>query len=155
MIYSLKIRGAIVNKEETKKAFEEYLQDYGSGDFRKALTDHYTEDAVFENTRVKISGRDNIIEWFTRSHALGYTEKLTPYRIMIGNDLVCIELEQEFTAYQDVPNHYVSPLAKGETIITSGVAAIYKMREGKICSVKVYCTMNEYNPQIFKDSHKS
>jgi hypothetical protein len=74
---------------------------------------------------------------------------------MIGEDLVAIELEQGFTAYQDVPNHYVSPLKKGETIKTSGVAAIYKLRGGKICSVRVYCTMNEYNPEVFKDSHKN
>ncbi len=144
-----------MNKIETKKAIEEYLRDYDSGDFHKALTNHYTEDAIFENTRVKISGRKNIIEWFNRSHALGYKENLTPKRIMIGEDLVAIELKQEFTAYQEVTNHYVSPLKKGETIKTSGVAAIYKLRGGRICSVRVYCTMNEYNPEIFKDSQEA
>jgi len=144
-----------VNQEETKKTIEDYLRDYDSGNFHKALTNHYTEDAVFENTRVRISGRDNIIDWFNRSHALGYTEKLTPLRIMIGEDLVAIELEQEFTAYEDVPNHYVSPLKKGEKIKTSGVAAFYKMKDGRISSVKVYCTLNEYNPRIFKGAHNN
>jgi len=140
-----------MNKEETRKAFEEYFRDYDTGDYGMALNKHYTEDAAFENTRVKIVGRDNIIEWFTRSHALGYTEKLVPVNMLIGEDIVAVELEQEFTAYEDVPNHYVVSIDKGETIKTSGVAAFYKMKDGKISSVRVYCTLNEYNPQIFKD----
>ncbi len=140
-----------MNKEGTRKAFEEYFRDYDTGDYRMALNKHYTEDAVFENTRVKIVGRDNIIGWFTRSHALGYTEKLVPVNMLIGEDIVAVELEQEFTAYEDVPNHYVVSIDKGETIKTSGVAAFYKMKDGKISSVRVYCTLNEYNPQIFKD----
>ena len=140
-----------MNKEETRKAFEEYFKDYDTGDYRMALNKHYTEDAVFENTRVKVVGRNNIIEWFTRSHALGYTEKLVPVNMLIGEDIVAVELEQEFTAYEDVPHHYVVSMDKGETIKTSGVAAFYKMKDGKISSVRVYCTLNEYNPQIFKD----
>jgi len=140
-----------MNKEETRKAFEEYFRDYDTGDYRMALNKHYTEDAVFENTRVKIVGRVNIVGWFTRSHALGYTEKLIPVNMLIGEDIVAVELKQEFTAYEDVPNHYVVSIDKGETIKTSGVAAFYKMKDGKISSVRVYCTLNEYNPQIFKD----
>ena len=140
-----------MNKEETKKAIEEYLRDYDTGDFKMALNKHYTEDAVFENTRVKVVGRDNIIEWFTRSHALGYTEKLVPVNVLIGKNSVAVELKQEFTAYEDVPNHYVVPMDKGETVKTSGVAAFYKMKDGKISSVRVYCTLNEYNPKVFKE----
>jgi len=141
-----------MNKEETRKAFEEYFRDYDTGDYRMALNKHYTEDAVFENTRVKVVGRNNIIEWFTRSHALGYTEKLVPVNVLIGKDSVAVELEQEFTAYEDVPNHYVVPMDKGETVKTSGVAAFYKMKDGKISSVRVYCTLNEYNPKVFKEN---
>lgn len=140
-----------MNKEETKKAIEEYLRDYDTGDFKMTLNKHYTEDAVFENTRVKVVGRDNIIEWFTRSHALGYTEKLVPVNVLIGKDSVAVELEQQFTAYEDVPNHYVVPMDKGETVKTSGVSAFYKMKNGKISSIRVYCTLNEYNPKVFKE----
>lgn len=139
-----------MTREETKKAFEEYFKDYNTGDFRMALDKHYTADAVFENTRVRIVGKDNIIDWFTRSHALGYTEDLVPVNILIGEDSVAVELEQEFTAYEDVPNHYVAALTKGETIRTSGVAAFYKMKDGKISSIRVYCTLNEYNPKVFE-----
>ena len=144
-----------MNKEETRKCLREYFRDYDTGDYRMALNKHYTDDAVFENTRVKVIGRDNIIEWFTRSHALGYTEKLVPVDMLIGEDVVAVELEQEFTAHEDVPNHYVVSMNKGETIKTSGVAAFYKMKDGKISSVRVYCTLNEYNPQVFKDAHSS
>ncbi|HJV65694.1 MAG TPA: nuclear transport factor 2 family protein [Geomonas sp.] len=139
-----------MTREETKKAIEEYLKDYSTGDFRMALNKHYTEDAVFENTRVRIQGRGNIIEWFTQSHALGYTESVVPANILIGEDCVAVELDQGFTAYEDVPNHYVSPLRKGETIITSGLSGFYKMKDGKISSVRVYCTINAYNPQVFR-----
>ncbi len=138
-----------MTREETRKAFEEYFKDYNTGDFRMALNKHYTADAVFENTRVRIVGKDRIIDWFSRSHALGYTEHLVPVNILIGEDSVAVELEQEFTAHEDVPNHYVSTLMKGETIKTSGVAAFYKMKGGKINSIRVYCTLNEYNPQVF------
>jgi ketosteroid isomerase-like protein len=138
-----------MTREETKKAIEEYARDYSTGDFRMALNKHYTDDAVFENTRVRIEGKDNIIDWFTRSHALGYTESIVPSNILIGEDSVAIELDQGFTAYEDVPNHYVSPLRKGETIRTSGLSGFYKMKDGKISSVRVYCTLNEYNPKVF------
>ncbi len=138
-----------MTKEETKKAIEEYFKDYNTGDFRMALNKHYTDDAVFENTRVKIVGKENIIDWFTRSHALGYTETVVPVNILVSEDSVALELDQEFTAYEDVPNHYVSALMKGETIKTSGLSAFYKMRDGKISSIRVYCTLNAYNPQVF------
>ncbi len=138
-----------MTREETKKTIEEYFKDYSTGDFRMALEKHYTADAVFENTRVRIVGKENIIDWFTRSHALGYTESCVPVNILIGEDSVAVELEQEFTAYENVPNHYVSALTKGETIRTSGLSGFYKMKDGKIKSVKVYCTMNEYNPKVF------
>ncbi len=139
----------VMTREETKEALEEYFKDYSTGDFRMALDKHYTADAVFENTRVRIVGKENIIDWFTRSHALGYTESCVPANILIGEDSAAVELEQEFTAYENVPNHYVSSLTKGETIKTSGLAAFYKMKDGKISSVKIYCTLNEYNPKVF------
>ncbi len=138
-----------MTREETKKAIEEYLKDYSTGDFRMALDKHYTADAVFENTRVRIVGKENIIDWFTRSHGLGYTESVVPVNILIGEDSAAVELEQEFSAYENVPNHYVSALAKGETIRTSGLAGFYKMKDGKIKSIRVYCTLNAYNPGIF------
>ncbi len=138
-----------MTREETKKAIEEYIRDYSTGDFRNALGKHYTADAVFENTRVRIAGRDNIIDWFTRSHALGYTESIVPTNILIGEDSVAVELAQGFTAYEDVPNHYVAALTEGDTIRTSGLAGFYKMKDRKISSVRVYCTLNEYNPRVF------
>jgi ketosteroid isomerase-like protein len=139
----------VMTREETKKAIEEYFKDYNTGDFRMALDKHYTDDAVFENTRVRIVGKDKIIDWFTRSHALGYRETVVPVNILIGEDSVAVELDQKFTAYEDVPNHYVSALMKGDTIRTSGLAAFYKMKDGKISSIRVYCTLNEYNPKVF------
>ena len=139
-----------MNKEETRKQMEDYFRDYDTGDYRMTLNKHYTEDAVFENTRVKIIGTANIIEWFTRSHALGYTEKVVPVNIVIGENTVAVELEQEFTALEDVPNHYVVSMNKGDVVRTSGLSGFYKMKDGKICSARVYCTLNEYNPQVFK-----
>ena len=138
-----------MTREETKKAIEEYFKDYNTGDFRMALDKHYTADAVFENTRVRIVGKEKIIDWFTRSHALGYTESCVPVNFLIGEDSVAVELEQEFTAYEDVPNHYVCDLTKGDTIRTSGLAAFYKMKAGKIRSIRMYCTLNQYNPKVF------
>lgn len=143
-----------MSKEETRKRMEAYFRVYNSGDYRKALYENYTEDAVFENTRVKISGRDNIIEWFTRSNALGYKETLVPVDILVGEDTIVVELEQEFTAFKDVPNQYVVSVKQGETMKTSGVAAFYKLKEGRISSVRVYCTLNEYNPQVFMSQGK-
>ncbi len=147
--FANEIEEMVMTKEETKKAIEEYFRDYNTGDFRMALDKHYTDDAVFENTRVRIVGKDKIIDWFTRSHALGYTESCVPVNILIGEDSVAVELEQEFTAYENVPNHYVAVLSKGEIIKTSGLAAFYKMKDGKIRSIRVYCTLNEYNPKVF------
>jgi ketosteroid isomerase-like protein len=138
-----------MTRDETRRALEEYFKDYNSGDFRMALDKHYTDDAVFENTRVRIVGKDNIIDWFMRSHALGYRERVVPVNMLIGEDAVAVELAQEFTAYESVPNHYVVALAKGDTVQTSGLVAFYKMKDGKISSVRVYCTLNEYNPMVF------
>ncbi len=138
-----------MTREETKKALEEYFKDYSSGDFRMALDKHCTADVVFENTRIRIVGKEKIIDWFTRSHALGYTEQIVPVNFLIGEDSVAVELAQEFTAAEDVPNHYVAALMKGDTIRTSGLAAFYKMRDGKISSIRVYCTLNAYNPNVF------
>lgn len=139
-----------MKRDDVKKLFEDYFRIYDSGDYRTALDKYYTDDAVFENTRVEVKGRDNIIEWFTESHALGYTENLTATNTVIAENGIAVELEQEFMGLKDVPTHYVSPLAKGETIKTKGVAAFYQLKDGKISSVRVYCTLNAYNPKIFE-----
>ncbi len=138
-----------MTREDTKKTLKEYFKDYSTGDFQMTLEKHYTDDALFENTRVRIVGKEKLIDWFTRSHALGYTESIVPVNILIGEDSAAVELAQGFTAYEDVPNHYVSALKKGETIRTSGLAGFYKMKDSKIASVRVYCTLNEYNPKVF------
>jgi len=142
--------GRKMKRDDVRKLFEDYFRIYDSGDYRTALNKYYTEDAVFENTRVEIKGKDNIIEWFTDSHALGYTENLTATNTVIAENGIAVELEQEFTGLQDVPNHYVSPLGKGETIKTKGVAAFYRLKDGKISRVRVYCTLNAYNPKVFE-----
>jgi len=138
-----------MNRDEIRTLFDAYFEDYNTGDYEMALNNHYTEDAVFENTRVEVRGRDNIIEWFTKSHALGYKEILTPVSMVIGEDGIAVELAQQFHALEDVPNHYVSTLQKGESIKTQGVAAVYRLRERKIASVRVYCTLSAYNPRVF------
>ncbi len=112
-----------MTRAEIKKVIEEYLKDYSTGDFRTALNKHYADDGVFENTRIRIAGKESLIDWFTRSHALGYKERVIPACMLIGEDSAAVELEQEFTAYEDVPNHYVAALRKGETMRTSGLAA--------------------------------
>jgi len=138
-----------MSRDEIRTLFDAYFEDYNTGDYEMALNKHYAEDAVFENTRVEVRGRDNIIKWFTKSHALGYKETLTPVSMVIGEDGIAVELAQEFHALEDVPNHYVSPLQKGESIKTQGVAAVYRLRDGKIASVRVYCTLSAYNPRVF------
>jgi hypothetical protein len=67
---------------------------------------------VFENTRVRIAGRDSLIEWFTRSHALGYREHIVSANMLIEEDSAAVELEQDFTADEDVPHHYVAALKR-------------------------------------------
>ena len=123
----------------TKKTLMEYFDVFSKEGFEKAISTYFAEDAVFENSiAMEASGKQNIINILKYTHRGDVVrETLTPVRILMDGNDVAVELVMEVEATEDVPDHHLSPLKKGEkTKYRLGV--FYKIEDGKIARVKVY-----------------
>ena len=124
----------------TKKMMEEYFELFNKGGVRKALSTYWAEDAIFENAVAEeYHGRENSIKFMEEvAHAGGIIKEVfTPMKIIVDGDEVAVEIVTTLVASEDLPNHYIYPYKKGETVkLRLGV--FYTIREGKISRVKVY-----------------
>ena len=123
-----------MSKENMIQYFETYSRDW-----EEAALTYFTEDIVFENILgEEYSGRENLINFWKKVHVGKVVkENVTPVRILIDGDDVAAELLIEFYASEDVPNHIVAPLKKGEKLKLR-FSAFYRIRDGKIAHVTVY-----------------
>ncbi len=125
-----------------------YLDLYNAGKFADAVTSGFTPDAEFWTTRIALRGRQQIIDWLTASHQ-GYAETLTPTSVIMEPDGAALELDQTFTAHEDLSHFFVQPLKKGEVLRTRGVAWFLGFRAGKIRSLKEYRLLYRCDPRLF------
>jgi len=121
-----------MNKEKMMK----YFEDYNSRDYKKAISIHYTQDAIFESADYKFTGQENIISFLTESHK-GLSEVLRVFNILIDGNSVVAELEADIQAMVDKPDFHIKPLKKGDSIVLK-ISAHYDIRNGKICHVRLY-----------------
>lgn len=121
-----------MNQDLVKK----YLELYSSGKYKQAISDHYSDDAVFEVAGVEYVGKANIIS-FIEERRRTTAEILKPIHIFSGNSQVAVELSVELHALQDDPTFNIKPIKQGE-IINMRIAAFYEIKDGKIHHVRVY-----------------
>ena len=123
----------------TKEKMMEYFEVFSKEGFEKAISTYFAEDAVFENSiAMEASGKKNIINLLKFTHRGDVVkETLTPVRILMDGDDAAVELVMEMDVTEDVPDHHISPLKKGEKT-KCRLSAFYKIEDGKIARVKVY-----------------
>ena len=123
----------------TKEKMMEYFEVFSKEGFEKAISTYFAEDAVFENSiAMEASGKKNIINLLKFTHRGDVVkETLTPVRILMDGDDAAEELVMEMDVTEDVPDHHISPLKKGEKT-KCRLSAFYKIEDGKIARVKVY-----------------
>jgi hypothetical protein len=121
-----------------KKKIMDYFEDYGSGDYEKTVSTHYSEDAIFESDRGRFVGREDLIKDFEASHAGGaIEEKLRPTNILIDGDSVAVELDAELFLTEDVPDFRYGPGKKGDSIVIK-FGVFYEIRDGKIAHATLF-----------------
>lgn len=123
----------------TKEKMMEYFEVFSKHGFEKAISTYFAEDAVFENSiAMEACGKQNIINLLKFTHRGNVVkETLTPVRIIMDDDDAAVELVMEVEASEDVPDHHLSSLKKGEKM-KFRLSAFYKIKAGKIARVKVY-----------------
>jgi limonene-1,2-epoxide hydrolase len=123
----------------TKKTMMEYFELFSKEGFEKAISTYFAEDAVFENSiAMEASGKENIINLLKFTHRGNVVrETLTPVRILMDGNDVAVELVMEVEATEDVADHHLSPLKKGEKM-KFRLGVFYKVEADKIARVKVY-----------------
>jgi limonene-1,2-epoxide hydrolase len=114
----------------------EYFEVYNTGDYEKTMKKYYTPDAVFESADYKLEGRDKIIQFMTESHK-GSTEKMKAKHLLLQDNVAAAEIEAVIEVFEDKPDFHIKPLKKGDSI-TLRMAAIYEIRDNKICYVRLY-----------------
>ncbi|MFC1532008.1 nuclear transport factor 2 family protein [Thermodesulfobacteriota bacterium] len=119
-----------------KETLLEYCRIYNSGDYKKAISTYYAEDAVFEASDYRVEGRDNIIEFLSEGHT-GLTEVMEFTNILIEGDRIAVELEAEFTAMEDKPDSHIRALKKGDSFKLK-MSSFYKVKDEKISHIRIY-----------------
>ena len=123
----------------TKEKMIEYFEVFSKEGFEKAISTYFSEDAVFENSiAMEACGKKDIINVLKFTHRGNVVkETLTPVRILMDGDDAAVELVMEVAVSEDVPDHHLSALKKGEKA-KYRICAFYKIADGKIARVKVY-----------------
>ena len=119
-----------------KEKMMQYFADYNSGDYKKAISTHYTQDAVFESPDYRFIGQESIIAFLTESHK-GLSEVLRVLNILIDDDKVAAELEGDIQATEDKPNFHIRPLKEGDSFLLK-MSAFYDIKDGKISHIRIY-----------------
>ncbi|MGJ3627903.1 nuclear transport factor 2 family protein [Sphingomonas sp. MMS24-JH45] len=113
----------------------EYYTVYNRGD-ADALHGFYAEDLVVLSPHGRIDGRAAMIE-VCRGMMVGFTDVMTPTRILAVGNVAVAEIEDVLTARVAMPDFLGAPVAAGECRVLN-LAGIYTFVGDRISSVSIY-----------------
>lgn len=120
---------------DTREGFEEYLNEFNSGDYIEFVHKYFLDDAVFEKTGYTLKGADNIIDHFKNTVSSVIKETITLINYMEKDGLVSAELKIELKAMED--GFYIRERKKGEIEIEY-CADFYNIKDNKIAHARIY-----------------
>ena len=121
----------------TKETMMEYFDQLNTGDFERVVPLLFTEDLTFVSPKRELTGLEAMTRLFIDAHPKGTKTVLRPTNMCIDGDNVAVEISEDWIFSEDIPETFVGPVKKGDTI-TMKIAGFYKVRNGKIAHVTVY-----------------
>ena len=119
---------------------EAYWNDYYDTHNRRRFVDlvdnFYAPDAEFENPKVQLKGRDQLIAFFEQANEHVRIE-LIPRAIVQNDGVTATELDCVLHAEKDMPDFLLGAMKKGGKA-TMRMAAIYHLSQDRISLARIY-----------------
>jgi ketosteroid isomerase-like protein len=130
----------------SKADFARYLRAFSNGEY-EIYSSFYTDDVELTlGTVGVIQGKQGILDFYKAMNR-SVMETLTINQVVVDDEGIAADVDMKFTAVADAPDFVVAPMKKGE-IIESGVYAFYKLRDGKICSIRTVRSKPQKGPYL-------
>jgi SnoaL-like domain len=119
-----------------EKYWNDYYTTHNERRFDDLVTGFFTEDATFENPKVQVSGREQIVGFLKQSSQ--FVEiNLMPSIIIINHGVTAVELDCVMQAEKDLPDFLLGPIKKGSKA-SMRMAAVYHLAGDRISRASVY-----------------
>ena len=129
-----------VNANMVREIDENYWKDYfdthNDRRFDDLVNRFYAEDASFENPKVQVVGREQILSFLKQSNQ-NVQIQLVPQAIIITSGVTAVELDCVMHPQKDLPDFLLGPVKKGDQA-TMRQAAVYHLTQDLISRARVY-----------------
>jgi ketosteroid isomerase-like protein len=118
-----------------KESIEAYYAAYNSGD-PAALKPFYADDVVLLSAQGEVRGSAALIDTFLFI-TQQFVDQMTPQSIVIEGSRAVVEIEDVFTAKQDVADFLGRALRKGDSFKLN-LCGVYEFSEAKFTRIRIY-----------------
>ena len=119
-----------------EKYWHDYFKTHNDRRFEDFVNDFYTEDATFENPKIQVRGRKELIDFLKHANQ-DVKIKLIPQTIVMKPGISAVELDCVIHAEKDLPNFLLGPMNKGDKA-SIGMAAFYYLEKDRIARARIY-----------------
>ena len=116
--------------------WKDYFNTHNDRRFDDLVNDFYTEDAVFENPKIQVVGREQLISFLEQSNQDVWIE-LIPCTIITNTGVTAVELDSVIHAERDLPDFLLGPMKKGGEA-KMRMAAVYHLTQDRISRASIY-----------------
>lgn len=116
--------------------WNDYFDTHNARRFDDLVNDFYTEDAAFENPKVQVVGRDQLISFLQQTNEDVWIE-LIPCAIIANTGVTAVELDCVIHAEKDLPDFLFGPMKKGGEV-KMRMAAVYHLTQDRISRASIY-----------------
>ena len=121
----------------TKETMMEYFRLLSRSNFKENVPLAITEDFTFVSPLGEFVGVEKMVRFMVDMHPKGVKAIMRPVNMLTDGDRAAVEIVEEWSATEDVPDSVAGPIKKGDTAYLK-IAAFYKVRDGKVASARVY-----------------
>jgi hypothetical protein len=123
-------------REIDEKYWNDYYRTHNERRFDDLVIGFFTEDAAFENPKVQLRGREQIISYLKESTQFVRID-LIPGSIVINPGVTAVELDCVIQVEKDLPDFLLGPMKKGGQA-SMRMAAVYHLVGDLISQASVY-----------------
>jgi hypothetical protein len=116
--------------------WKDYFGTHNDRRFDDLVNDFYTEDAAFENPKIQLKGREQLIRFLKQSNQDVRIE-LMPRAIITNTGVAVVELDCVMHAEKDLPEFLLGPMRKGGEA-KMRMVGVYRLIQDRISGASIY-----------------
>ena len=116
--------------------WKDYFDTHNDRRFEDLVNDFYTEDAAFENPKIQLKGREQLIRFLKKSNQDVRIE-LMPRAIISNTGMTAVELDCVMHAEKDLPEFLLGPMRKGGEA-KMRMVGVYHLIQDRISGASIY-----------------